>query len=294
MPTTVERAFDEFVTGLRSNKAELTGASSHRISIKSKLEQSFGMTAFFRSGSFGNGTNVTGYSDVDYFAVIPTANLKANSAFTLSAVAAALRERFPTTANIRVNGPAVQVPFGLDGAEHTEIIPVDATGTTVLGFRQFDMPDGNGGWMFSAPESHNAWVKHVDLQHGGRCRRLIRLLKAWRWLRGANIRSFYLEMYVTRYASAESVIIYDIDVRNVLRKLVVEGLPDIVDPRFPGDGRYLQPCATAAQRSDSLAKLATATQWANEAVDFRLGGRIPSAFGRWDLVFNYAFPIYTG
>lgn len=89
---------------------------------------------------------------MDYFAVIPRVNLKQQSSLTLSKVAEAMRDRFPLTINIRVNGPAVQIPFGLDGAEHTEVIPVDATGTTLLGFRQFDMPDGMGGWMFSASE----------------------------------------------------------------------------------------------------------------------------------------------
>ena len=34
------------------------------------------MTNFFRSGSFGYGTSVSAYSDVDYFAVIPSVNLK--------------------------------------------------------------------------------------------------------------------------------------------------------------------------------------------------------------------------
>lgn len=293
MSTTIEAAFPAFINQLRASTAEVGAAASHRQSIKLKLEQALGMTTFFRTGSFGNGTNVSGYSDVDYFAVIPTANLKANSTATLGQVAAALRERFPLTPNIRINGPAVQVPFGLDGAEHTEIIPVDATGTTRLGFRQFDMPDGNGGWMFSAPESHNVYVKSEDDRLGGRLRQLIRLVKAWRWLRNAPIRSFYLEMYVTRYATAEATIIYDIDVRNVLQRLADEGLPAIIDPRFPNDGKFLEPCSTTAYRAEAMGKLVTAAQWADEAVAHRFAERDLSAFGRWALVFNHAFPAYT-
>jgi len=294
MTVTVEDAFNDLVSRLRASRTEVTSAASHRQSIKSKLEQVFGMTAFFRSGSFGNGTNVSGHSDVDYFAVIPRENLKQDSSATLAAVAASLRERFPLTTNIRVNGPAVQIPFGLDGAEHTEVIPVDATGTTKLGFRQFDMPDGDGGWMFSAPESHNAYVKNADDRLEGRVRQLVRLLKAWKWYRSVPIRSFYLEMFVTRYAWNEASIIYDIDVRNVLRSLVDHGLPAILDPRFPQDGRYLDPCSTAIQHADAYNKANTAFEWADEAVSFRLEDRTAAAFNRWDLVFNYAFPSYTG
>ena len=294
MPVTIEAAFLELINKLRSSRTEIGAAASHRQSIKTKLEQVFGMAAFFRSGSFGNGTNVSGYSDVDYFAVIPTANLKADSSVTLSQIASALRERFPTTPNIRANGPAVQVPFGLDGAEHTEIVPVDATGITKLGYRQFDMPDENGGWMFSAPESHNAYVEHHDDRLQGRLRQLIRLVKAWRSLRNAPIRSFYLEMYVTRYAAAETTIIYDLDVRSVLQRLAGEGLPAIIDPRFPDDRKFLHPCSTANNHADALAKLITSAQWAQDAVEHRLGGRDHSAFERWALVYNYTFPAYTG
>lgn len=294
MATTIDQAFAEYVATLRATRTEIGAAASHRVSIKAKLEQTFGMTGFFRSGSFGNGTNVSGYSDVDYFAVIPRANLKSDSGRTLAELAAAMRQRFPTTANIRVNGPAVQIPFGLDGAEHTEIIPVDATGTTKLGFRQFDMPDGNGGWMFSAPESHNAYVTRADDRLHGGVRQLVRLLKAWRWLRGAPIRSFYLEMYATRYVEAEAAIIYRIDVRNVLQRLAADRLPAIIDPRFPDDGRYLEACPTPLQHADALAKVERAASWAADAVSYEYEGRTAAAFNRWDLVFNYAFPLYTG
>lgn len=294
MPLTVEKAFDDLIANLRSSRAEIFNAAGHRASIKAKLEQSFSMTAFFRTGSFGNGTNISGYSDVDYFAVIPTANLKADSSVTLSSIAAALRERFPLTSNIRVNGPAVQVPFGLDGAEHTEIVPVDATGTTVLGFRQFDMPDGRGGWMFSAPESHNDFVNGIDKGLSGKPHQLVRLLKAWRSYRGAAIKSFYLEMYVTQYAQSESAIVYDIDVRNVLQRLSAEGLPSIIDPRFPGDGRYLEPCQTSIQHLDALAKVQRAAGWAEDALRLKYDGQISAAFDKWNLVYNYYFPSFSG
>ena len=148
---TVEDAFAQFLPILATSQGETQSAASHRASVEARLKADFGLTTMFRTGSFGAATNVRGYSDVDYFAVIPRTNLKANSSVTLSKVADTMRARFPLTPNIRVNGPGVQIPFGDEGAERVEIIPVDLMGNTELGFREFEMPDENGGWKFSAP-----------------------------------------------------------------------------------------------------------------------------------------------
>lgn len=292
MARDVSEAFEQFARNLRATPAETAAAASHRASVEAKLKQSFGMTAFFRSGSFGNGTNVTGYSDVDYFAVIPTSNLKTNSAITLSEVANALRERFPTTPNIRVNSPGVQVPFGFDGSEYTEIIPVDATGTTLLGFRQFDMPDGNGGWKFSAPESHKAFVDEENNRLGGNLKPLIRCIKAWNFYRNAGIRSFYLEMFVTAQMQKEPAIVYSIDIPNVLEALASHGIHAITDPRFT-KMTTLPGCSSEAKRLEALGKVNNAATWARQARSAELAGRLAEAFQRWDLVFDYRFPTLT-
>ncbi len=249
------------------------------------------MTAFFRTGSFGSGTNVSRYSDVDYFAVIPTANLKANSGFSLSEVAASLRERFPLTENIRVNSPGVQIPFGLDGSEHTEVIPVDATGTTRLGFRQFDIADGYGSWMFSAPESHKVFVDHHDARLNGRLKPLIRCVKAWKFYRNVPIRSFYLEMFVTFCMLEVATIVYSIDIPEIFDSLVINGCNSIDDPRF--SDMTIKGCYTDAQRVDALSKAGNAAKWSSEAWRAEADGRTAEAFHMWNLVFNYEFPNYN-
>jgi hypothetical protein len=291
MATDIEVAFNQFLEKLRTTPSESDTAASHRSSIKSRLGIDFGMTAFFRTGSFGNGTNVPGHSDVDYFAVIPTDNLKRDSRFSLEAVAESLRKRFPLTP-IRVDSPGVKVAFGLDGAEATEIVPVDATGSTKLGFRQFDMPDAYGGWKFSAPDSHNAYVTNIDKGLSGRVKPLVRLVKSWKYERNVPIKSFYLEIYTAKYASSEKAIVYDIDVRNVLTELHEAKLPDLADPRFPNDNFMISPCNTFLQREDALSKLGNAQKWAAEAVSLRLADKHQGAFDKWNLVFNYQFPAY--
>ena len=111
MPRTVDEGFRDFLPKLTPSTWESDAAKNHRASIEACLKSNFSLRSFFRTGSFGNGTSISGYSDVDYFASIPRANLKQDSGATLDQVRSALNIRFPVT-GVRVNCPAVKVPFG--------------------------------------------------------------------------------------------------------------------------------------------------------------------------------------
>ena len=92
MPTrTVNQGFTTFLQRLTPTSGESTAAKNHRASIEACLKSNFGMTRFFRTGSFGNGTSISGHSDVDYFAEIPARNLKENSTYALREIRDALR-----------------------------------------------------------------------------------------------------------------------------------------------------------------------------------------------------------
>jgi hypothetical protein len=229
---------------------------------------------------------------VDYFAVIPTANLKQESGKTLAAVAESMRARFPNTDGIRVSTPGVLIPFGDEGAEAVEIVPVDQTGLTKLGFRQFDIPDGSGGWKFSAPESHKAYVDRIDTRLGGKVKQLIRLLKAWKFYRKAPIKSFYLELRVAAYAETEQAIIYDIDIKNVMTAMWNDQLAEIYDPRFPDDGFLISATNGPSSKAEALSKLASATKWSQQAVLDNAENRSGAAISRWNLVYDDAFPSF--
>jgi hypothetical protein len=94
MATTVDEAFIALTGRLTPTGTETGAAASHRASIEECLRSNFGMTSFFRSGSFGYGTSVSGYSDVDYFAVVPPARPNQNSV-RWSSFAPFLRLDFP-------------------------------------------------------------------------------------------------------------------------------------------------------------------------------------------------------
>ena len=173
------------------------------------------MLRFFQSGSFGNGTSVRNYSDVDYFASLPAESVKTSSSATLSDVASALRRRFPTTYGIRVDSPAVVIPFGTDASETTEVIPADLVSTS--GPFVYKIADDSGRWMKSSPEAQNDYVRSVNDRLGGKAKPLIRFLKAWKYHNSVSISSFYLEVVTAELASGISLIVYSFDVRDALR-----------------------------------------------------------------------------
>lgn len=289
MAKTVEEGFRTLLGWLSPTTTETATAASHRVSIEAKLKADFGMTSFFRSGSFGHHTSVSGFSDVDYFAVIPTAKLKKNSSSTLQEVKNSLASRFPNT-GVTVRSPAVVVPFGSTASERHEITPADFVMQNGDGYFIYEIPDRYQGWMRSSPSAHNAWVNVQDNRLNSKVKPLIRLIKAWNYHRAGGIRSFYLELRTTQYCAGESTIIYSIDVLRILRLLRDRALSAMQDP--VGISGYVHPC-TDAWKDEALSRINTAIGRAEKAREAENAEKVADAFYWWKLVFNGYFPSYS-
>ncbi|MDD2321706.1 MAG: hypothetical protein PHO83_16810 [Geobacteraceae bacterium] len=288
MPRSIEQGFSDFLVKLKATVTENAAAKSHRTSIEACLKNNFGLNRFTRIGSFGNGTNVSGYSDVDYLACIPTNQLTQTSTASLVKVKNALATRFPNT-GVAINCPAVAVPFGKYKSESTEIVVADYI-KEENGYKVYEIADCNNGWMQVSPDAHNAYVDYIDKQLGGNVKPLIRFIKAWKFYQNAPISSFYLEMRVTKYASQEKAIIYDIDVNNVLQGLLDSDLAAMQDPM--GVSGYIYPCKTDAFKVDALSKLKTAATRANKARDAAINNDVKTAIEWWQKLYNDKFPSY--
>lgn len=288
MPRTIEQGFNDFHNSIKASAAEAAATVSHRASIKSCLENNFGLKRFTRIGSFGNGTNISGHSDVDYLACLPPTSLKQSSTYTLSLVRNALDTRFPNT-GVKVDTPAVVCPFGEYKSQHTEIVVADHI-KDKNGYKIYEIADGNDGWMEICPDAHNLYVDAVDKKHAGKVKPLIRFIKAWKYFRDVPIGSFYLEMRVAKYADGESSIIYDIDVNRILAMLLDNQLAAMQDPT--GMAGYIYPCKTDTFKQDALSKLSTASTRAAKARIATTNGDIKDAFDWWRLLYNDKFPTY--
>jgi hypothetical protein len=288
MPRTIETGFKDFLDKLMPSSAESEAAKRHRASIEACLTNNFGLKRFVRIGSFGNGTSISGHSDVDYLACLPTDQLTRTSTNSLTKVRNALDTRFPNT-GVHVNCPAVVVPFGSKKSETTEIVPGDYLKED-SGFKVYDIPDCSGGWMHASPDAHNAYVRSVDIKLGGKVKPLIRFIKAWRYFRSVPISSFYLELRVAKYANGESSIVYDIDIKRILCQLRDCKLASMQDPM--GVSGYISACKSQALLDDANSKLDTAAKRAEKAREATGKGDILNAFAWWSLLYNNEFPSY--
>lgn len=288
MPRTIDQGFRDFHTNLTPSATETQAAKSHRASIEACLKSNFGLNRFVRIGSFGNGTSISGFSDVDYLANIPTTSLKQNSATTLALVREKLETRFPNT-GIYVDTPAVVIPFGNKSSETTEVVPADYI-TDENNFPVYEIADGAGGWRRASPDAHNSYVRQIDNNLSNKVKPLIRFLKAWKYIRDVPISSFYLEMRVAKYASNENSIVYEYDVRNILKYLLDNELANMQDPM--GVSGNISACASEAKRQDALSKLKTAFGRADKALSCSNAGDISTAFDWWQKMYDNQFPPY--
>lgn len=288
MPRTVDEGFRDFLTKLTASETETASAKSHRESIETRLEQDFGLYRLFRIGSFGNATSISGYSDVDYLASLKDKFFGSSSDYSLSKVRDSLDCRFPRT-GVRVNCPAIFVPFGTSRAEDHEIVPGDVA-EKEGDFMTYRIADCADGWMKVSPEAHIHYVNEVHKKLSEKVKPLIRFIKAWKYFRDVPISSFYLEMRVAKYCTTESAIIYYMDIQRVLKLLWDNQLAAIQDPM--GVSGYISACKTEASRTDALSKLETALTRATSAREAVEKEKISDAFDAWRLLYNYEFPTY--
>jgi len=286
---TLGEGFEAFLKNLIPLNSEHEKAASHKQSVKGCLEKKFECYNFFETGSFGNGTGVRHFSDADYFAVCRTANLKGNSGNTLREVKESLQITFPRTQGIEVDRPAVRIPFGNLKSETLEVTPCDYVGmieTPVGNLPQYDIPGYGDEWMRSSPQAHNMFVKQQDERLNGKVKPLIRLLKAWKFYNNVPITSFYLELRVAKFAQNESVIVYDIDLKNIVKELHSINLASIRDPM--GISGLVPACNTNFKMEDAISKLNTAVSRAEKAVENR-ESNLDSCFDWWDKFFGGRF-----
>lgn len=287
MAKSVDEAFQLLLSRLTPRDGESGSAASHRTSILQCLQSNFAVRRFFRTGSFGYGTSVSGYSDVDYFAVVPAERLDNDSNSALNTVAASLRSRFPFS-NVSVSSPAIVIPFGQGGSEKHEIIPCFEHGQ-YLTLDVFGIPDRVGKWMASCPDLNGAII---DVQHtrlSQKAKPLIRLVKAWKYYNSVPLRSFYIELKVAEYLATQSSVVYSIDVKSALLHLLQSNLANIPDPAGGATPVY---AAYTTEIPSVIAALSDAVTWASYALEDERSGDVARAFLYWDLVFNQKFPGY--
>lgn len=290
MAKTLDEGFEKFISWLKPLQSEHDKGTSHKESVKSCMENNFGCTSFFETGSFGNGTGVRHYSDTDYFGICPASNFYNNSGTTLTKIKEALALTFSKTSGIEVKKPAVRIPFGSYASERLELTPAyfnSVISTPVGNKYSYNIPSYDNGWMQSSPGAHIDYVNREDKRLNGKLKPLIQMVKAWKFYNNIPIYSFYLELRVTKYAQSENSIIYSIDLKNIFKFLDDYSLPSIQDPM--GISGLVIACKTDSKKKSALSKVATAATRSRKAFD-EIDKNLDNTFLYYNLLFNDKFP----
>lgn len=283
---TIATAFSDFLVKLTPSEVETEKARSHRESIYNCLSKNYTVENFFRTGSFGNGTSISGFSDVDYFLVVPTKELKKNSYSSLNTLCKILSERFPET-DVEISIPAVCLPFGTDDWETTEITIADLVRES-NGIKVYDIPNFSSGWMRSSPTSLREFINKVDEQHNGKLKPLIRYIKAWKYYNSAPISSFYLELFITRYAQSEETIVYTIDIKEVIQRLINSNLEPIEDPLGISSNK-IEACSNRDDLNTAFRMLTRDLTYCERALEHERQEQESNAIAEWDKFYNGQF-----
>lgn len=223
MTETALSTLDSIIRDMTPDEDARRAAARHRDSIESWLEEDLKIIRMRETGSWHHGTAINGHSDVDYFVTMPGFR-PASSSAVLDNLRASLARGLPNC-SVRIDRPAVRVTY-FDGGPAVEITPAYYQATD-----DYDIPDPNGpDWIRSNPAVHLDYVNDAQKKTNGKAKSLVRLVKTWKVRNSVPLSSFYLEMRAAQYAHANTIIIYDWDLRNFFRSLSGDGLREMNDP----------------------------------------------------------------
>ena len=276
---------------IQPNSGELVTARKHLFTVRRRLSTAFDISRIILIGSHSRGTAVRWYSDLDVLVVLRRNEAKWGRALVTSSTLVGrvrddLQERYVQT-DIRRDQQAVVLGFAT-GQQSLDVVP----GL----FRRFEklrpiywIPDGSGGWLETSPEAHNVYFNNADERSGGKLKKLIQLLKWWKFSRAqpAPLQSFHLDLLLASSGICIGVKPYTHCLYEAFKLLADRECRGVHDPlEIAGTVLAVQtePQWEAANKAVSFALDHARAALAAEVVkDFAEANR------QWNIVFNGEF-----
>jgi hypothetical protein len=254
----VQFMLSEYASKVTPKPPDRTLVASRRAEMEDALDDDSVLRNAFvnESGSFRHGTSVRAHSDVDYL-VWTTRPRPTRPSTQLSSLKSHLYINMYSATAASVRNPTVRVEFAT--APFFEVVP--AWWSHDVGDDEvFYIPGPGDEWVKSIPKAHNRYVSEINDRHKKKVKQLVRLLKAWKYHVGAPVSSFYLEIRTARYAAGETSILYLLDLKIVMSKILNEGVRDLNDPlhivgRIPGCPSEAKRLTTKRLLSDAVTAL---------------------------------------
>lgn len=292
-------ALEDLSTRIAPREPEIHAKRDRRKAVQDCLRENLDLKAFFLSGSFGHGTAVSGYSDVDYFADLRFTSIPINSNTMLTNVRDTIDGEFPDI-GVRIDPPAVIVPFGKKSNEAIEVIPAIFQERDHMGFKSYQIADGKGRWIWSSPDRYKHMLAVLDTYWDNDVKPLVRLIKAWKYYRQVEISSFYLEMRAMKtilnfsppqpiMATTESpyFMAYPGMIVLMFENLLKCRLRAVKDPQQLTS--MVSACNSADKRDRALAEVELSLREAKEATAAESQGRTDDAYYWWNRFFSRRF-----
>lgn len=286
-------AFNKLSTAIQPTQSGINKGKLHASSIKTRLSNSFEVSKTLFMGSTARDTAIRGTSDVDFMAVLKRSEARrgdqlVNSGTFIKNIRDDLDARFKAT-TVRRDGQAIVVQFG-QGSEPVDVVPgIFHEFRGGLRCPVYLIPDGSGGWMETAPEVHNTYLKKANETSVGKLRKTTQLLKHWRSCRPAiRLSSIHMELLLASQqicVGAKSYAHCLRDAFHLLRNRECRGLHDPL-----GVAGTLYAVQTQAQAEQLVAAVNYAADHSQWAVEAESRGDWKEALRQWNIVFNGAFP----
>lgn len=265
---------------------------THRRQVATRIESGFGVSKIVVVGSRARGSAIRQTSDTDLFVVLRKSELerggsRVSSATVMGRIRQELTARFPSTA-IGRDGQAIVVSFA--DRRSIDVVPATWIGSQANGWPLYDIPDGKGGWMPAAPDSHNRFIAEADAASGGKLKNVARIFRYWRAMRQelVPVSAFHVELLMAADGTCPVARSYAECFRALLRLLAQRECRGLQDPlRISGN---VAACGTDAKRMSALRTVVASATRADAAGAVEGVGGSAEAHRLWDLVFNGAFP----
>ena len=245
----VKNSFSTLVERIQPSEAEIKSAKQHIGSIQARLNTVFEISSVRVTGSFARSTSISGFSDIDLFAVFrkdqfTRAGSVISSARVLEHIRQDLMDRYPNTP-LGKDGMAITISYS-DG-QIVDVVPALFDSMFKNKYPVYLIPDGAGGWMKTSPSLYDAYIKQADAQSGSKLTYVAQLIKYWRNRRPhtAPISSFHIEMVLASEDICKGVKSYGACLRDLFRSLASRDCRAIRDPY--GISGYIAAVKTESQ-----------------------------------------------
>ncbi|CAJ3408193.1 DNA polymerase beta domain-containing protein region [Burkholderia pseudomallei] len=288
----VTSRFSQFLVNLQLTTAQDADGRRKKAGVVSCLNSAYyGSNSEFDNsfyiGSWGKGTAIRPPRDVDVYFVLPPAAYGRFGAYAYNPQSALLQEvkrvlqrSYPTTTNIRGDGPVVLVGFE---SYSVEVVPVFFVGD----FRYWVCDTKNGGsYKQTAPWAEIVHIENADTRNANNLRPLIRMLKSWQACCSVPIKSFHLELLAVDYLDQsqwrfKSIFWYDWVVRDFFLYMISRANTFAI---APGTGEYMWLGETWKSKAES------AYVRAAKASSYEAQNMMIAAGEEWQKIFGSDIP----